>query len=202
LSEPETLPPVTAPSDEPLVVAAHPLIEVVAAYHRVGFRGAMPGAWLRAGVLEGLVSVAGGLPAGFGLAIFDAWRPPALQAELYEAAYADPGLPAGFVAPPSDDPTRPPPHLTGGAVDLTLTWEGRPLALGTGFDDFTPTAHTGAFEHIPGPVRGLRRLLYWTMRAAGFVVLDCEWWHFEFGTRRWAAITGGSPRYGATSSPP
>jgi D-alanyl-D-alanine dipeptidase len=39
------------------------------------------------------------------------------------------------------------------------------------------------------------------MRSGGFVVLHCEWWHFEFGTRRWAAITGNAPRYGAASLP-
>ena len=45
-------------------------------------------------------------------------------------------------------------------------------------------------------LRELRRLLYRTMHDAGFVVLHCEWWHFEFGTRRWAAIRSERPRYG------
>ena len=44
-------------------------------------------------------------------------------------------------------------------------------------------------------------LLYQSMRSAGFVVLHCEWWHFEFGTRRWAAITGNQPRYGPAHPP-
>jgi D-alanyl-D-alanine dipeptidase len=34
------------------------------------------------------------------------------------------------------------------------------------------------------------------MASKGFVVFDGEWWHFEYGTRRWAAITGGTPRFG------
>jgi len=34
------------------------------------------------------------------------------------------------------------------------------------------------------------------MRKAGFVVYDGEWWHFEFGTRRWAALTGSAPLFG------
>ncbi len=37
------------------------------------------------------------------------------------------------------------------------------------------------------------------LAAEGFVVFDGEWWHFEHGTRRWAAITGHPPRYGPAS---
>ena len=100
------------------------------------------------------------------------------------------------MAEPIADPRTPPPHLTGGTVDLTLTLDGTPLALGTGFDDFTPEAYTESLEQTPGASRELRRLLYRAMRDAGFVVLHCEWWHFEYGTRRWAAITGNHPLYG------
>ena len=128
---------------------------------------------------------------------FDGWRPLALQRELFDATYG-PGSTAGpgAVAPPSADPRTPPPHLTGGTVDLTLCWQGRPLALGTGFDEFSALAATAAFEAEPGPVRTLRRLLYWTLRRHGFVVLAEEWWHFEFGTRLWSTITGHPVRYG------
>jgi hypothetical protein len=72
------------------------------------------------------------LPRGFGLAVFDAWRPLAL-----------------FTA--EGDP---PPHLTGGAVDLTLSWQGTPLALGTGFDDFSSRAAADVFEKYQGYVGG------------------------------------------------
>jgi hypothetical protein len=43
-------------------------------------------------------------------------------------------------------------------------------------------------------------LLYWAMRDQGFIVIDCEWWHFEIGTRRWAALTGRTPWYGAADT--
>ncbi len=100
---------------------------------------------------------------------------------------------------PDPDPRRPPPHLTGATVDLTLSFAGTPLALGTGFDDFTARAHADALEDEPGVERDLRRLLLHAMHAAGFVVLDCEWWHFEHGTRYWAAITGHEPVHGPAS---
>lgn len=195
LHEPE-LPPVRHPVSEALVPVAHRRIRVLANYWHAGWEHARADCWLRAGAFARLVAAAETLPDRFGLAVFDAWRPLDLQAELYHAAYDHPGLPEGFVSPPDPDPTTPPPHLTGGTVDLTLTVDGQPLAPGAGFDDFTDAATADALEACPGIGRELRRLLYWTMRGSGFVVLHCEWWHFEYGTRRWAALTGQEPRYG------
>lgn len=185
--------------DEPLSTIEHERIRVVGAYREAGWTHAVDRVTLRSGVVDRLVRVADGLPSRWGLCVFDGWRPLELQAELYAAAYADPELPPGYLAPPSDDPARPPPHLSGGSVDCTLTLDGRALALGTPFDDFTPDAATEAFESVPGSARELRRLLYWSMREAGFVALTFEWWHFEYGTRRWAALTGRSPIYGAAA---
>lgn len=196
LVEPSPFPRVTEPSAEPLVEIAHPRIAVLDNYHRAGWHHARAGAWLRTSARDRLVAAADGLPDRWGLCVFDAWRPLSLQAELYDAAYADPGLPPGFVSEPDPDPASPPPHLTGGTVDISLTLDGIALGLGAGFDDFTDRARADALEAEPGADRELRRWLYWTMRSVGFVVLDCEWWHFEYGTRRWAAITGQRPLYG------
>jgi D-alanyl-D-alanine dipeptidase len=178
---------------------------VLGAYRNEGWPHTVQGAHLRASVVARVARVAGALPEPFGLAVFDAWRPLALQAALHDAAYADPDLPPGFVAEADPDPTTPPAHLTGGTVDLTLSFDGIPLALGTPFDDFRPPAHA---DHLEGPsplderqrvVRDLRRLLASGMAAEGFVILHCEWWHFEHGTRYWAAVTGGTPRFGPAS---
>jgi D-alanyl-D-alanine dipeptidase len=192
-------PPNPAGAGERLVTPEHRRIRLLAAYWHAGWRHAGPRVRVRAGVARRLGAVADALPDRFGLAIFDGWRPLALQREIFDVAYADASLPPGFVSPPSADPATPPPHPTGGAVDLTLTFDHEPLALGTAFDDFTAAAHAAAFEGAPGRVRELRRLLFWAMRAGGFVVLDCEWWHFEYGTRLWAALEGSPPRYGAAA---
>ncbi len=203
LDEPADAPsaPPARPDDEPLVPLEHRRIRTLGCYFHEGWAEAIPGTFARSGVAERLGRVADGLPDGFGLAVFDAWRPLPLQAELYEAAYGDDRLPPGFIAEPVEDPRTPPAHLTGGAVDLTLTWRGAPLALGTGFDDFSPDAHAAAFEDRPGTVRTLRRSLVAAMRRADFIVLDVEWWHFELGTRRWAAIRDRPCRYGPASVP-
>ena len=203
LHEPDTMPPAPPArvGDEPLVRPDHRRIRLLRPYFHEGWQHARPDTWIRAGVADRLGMVADALPDGFGLAIFDAWRPLALQAELFDAAYGDDRLPPGFIADPDPDPSTPPAHLTGGAVDLTLTWRSAPLALGTPFDDFTPRAAAAALESEPGPSRELRRLLVGAMRSAGFIVLDIEWWHFEWGTRRWAAIRDEPCRYGAASPP-
>lgn len=203
LIEPPSFPTVDNPSDEPLVALEHPGIVVLSNYHLAGWSAALDTTWLRASALQRLGTAADSLPDRFGLCVFDAWRPLPLQAELYESAYGDPGLPPGFVSVPDTDPLTPPPHLTGGTVDCSLTIDGIPLGLGAGFDDFTDRARADVLEIESGPNRELRRLLYWTMRRAGFSLLDCEWWHFEYGTRRWAALTGNDPIFGpATPAAP
>ena len=195
------LPLVTDPIEEPMVLVAHPRIRVLGNYWHAGWTHARPDCWLRTDAMDRLVAAAERLPERWGLAVYDAWRPLALQAELYEAAYADSSLPPGFIAPPVEDPQAPPPHLTGGAVDLTLTLDGTPLALGTDFDGFTDEAAATALEDVPGVDRELRRRLYWAMQAQGFVALTFEWWHFEYGTPRWAGVTGQPPFYGPATPP-
>ena len=106
-----------------------------------------------------------------------------------------------FVALPPPNPARPAPHATGGALDLTLCYRGRPLPMGTEFDDFTNLAQTAYFETngMAGEAeafRNTRRLLYNMMTAAGFVNYSEEWWHYSYGDRLWARTFGKTPIYG------
>jgi zinc D-Ala-D-Ala dipeptidase len=195
LTDPEPS-PVTSPSAEALVPIVHRRIRVLSNYFHAGWEHASVAMLLRESAMQRLTAVVDALPPRIGLAVFDAYRPLPLQAELYDAAYSDTRLPPGFVSEPVADPATPPPHLTGGTVDLSLTIDGIALALGTDFDGFTEDAETVFLENTPGPDRELRRFLVHRMRAEGFVALHCEWWHFEYGTRRWAAIKGLQPIYG------
>jgi zinc D-Ala-D-Ala dipeptidase len=184
--------------DEPLVEVGTGSISALGSYRRGGWQHGVPRQWVRQGVGRRLGRVSASLPRGYGLAVFDAWRPLELQQELFNAGPHEFRNGAAAVAPPSDDALRPPPHLTGGAIDLTLTRHGEPLMLGTGFDEFTGNTPTLAFEQRPGAIRDLRRLLYHSMHGHGFVVLHEEWWHFEYGTRLWSALTNHPVAYGAT----
>lgn len=199
---PGGLPPVTAPvarlgADEVRIVDdGTPLVPVrdlmtFRVYAHLPFTSLPPDAVLRADVLERLVRADATLPHGWSLCVLDAWRPLALQRELlafYETAHDAPVV--GFVADPDGD--VPPPHTTGGTVDLTLAWRGLPLALGTDFDAFTSDAAPAALERDGADprVRDARRLLASVMSDAGFVVNEHEWWHWEHGTHQWARVTG------------
>lgn len=190
------------PWDEPMIpVDWAPGVIDLAAYFRAGWTDACPVSYARRDVVDRLGRVAGRLGEGFGIAVYDAWRPMALQQAIFDAAYSDPSLPPGFVSPPSADPGTPPPHTTGGAVDVTLTWHEVPLRLGTKFDDFTERAALHAYETTPGRVRDLRRLLHRALAPEGFVPYLAEWWHLEHGTRTWAAFTNQPVRYGRTGLP-
>jgi D-alanyl-D-alanine dipeptidase len=172
---------------------------------------------LREGVVERLLSAQERLQRqepSWRLAIFDAWRPVAVQrfmvahatAEACRAQGLDPqgSGPAwdavrqevgGFWAPPSEDPATPPPHSTGAAVDLTLASAlGDPLEMGGAIDAIGPISHplhyANAAEADPsGPPAVWHRrrcLLAEAMAGAGFAQHPQEWWHFSFGDQLWA----------------
>lgn len=187
LVEPEVMAPITRDCGEVLVDVSSKFA-CIEAYRCAGWKNCRSGTHLREGVSHRLSNVESALPDSFGLVLFDGWRPLELQEELFDAAYRDATLPEGFLAPPSEDEKMPPPHVSGGTVDLTLSYCGIALELGTAFDSFTPLAATAAFESVDSPVRRLRRLLCEAMWAQDFVVYSGEWWHFEYGTSRWASI--------------
>lgn len=50
--------------------------------------------------------------------------------------------------------------------------------MGTGFDNFTDTAHH-SFTDLPESVLQNRLLLKSTMEQNGFKALETEWWHYS-----------------------
>ncbi len=159
------------------------------------------------------------------LAIFDAWRPIAVQAFMVRHAFRDAcrvrgldpdafGLPQQavaaevdrFWAPPSADPATPPPHSTGAAVDLTLAEAGgRPLAMGGAIDAIGAISEPDHYAAAaPGSEaadwHGRRCLLAAVMAAAGFAQHPNEWWHFSHGDQLWAwRCQEPRARYGAVA---
>ena len=216
------LPDLRAPGNwrvVPIEPVAEPLVEVSdigggvrddPRYYAMGLPGARRRNLLREGVAERLELVARSLPDGVSLLIWDGWRAFETQRALYDgwrddlrAAHPEwtqerlDRETARYVSVPSTDPTCPAPHVTGGAVDLTLAdGDGRPLELGTAFDAFVPEAGAAALEAVPGDARANRRLLFWAMAAQGFTAYVEEWWHFDFGDQYWGSIGGTSARYG------
>jgi D-alanyl-D-alanine dipeptidase len=107
---------------------------------------------------------------GFGLKIWDAYRPKAAHEQLWEY-WPD----NDYVASPAEGGSL---HTRGVAVDATLVnAKGREVKMPTDFDDFTPAA----MLHYTGPdpmIRRHLRILQGAMARAGFYGLRTEWWHF------------------------
>lgn len=98
-----------------------------------------------------------------------------------------------YVFPPSWDLQTPPPHITGGAIDLTLIdRDGNELDMGTKYAEFdNPLMYTNQ-RGVSKEQRENRILLVGSMARNGFVNYPGEWWHFSFGDREWVAYLGKS----------
>jgi D-alanyl-D-alanine dipeptidase len=129
-------------------------------------------ALLRAGVAQRLVVAQKYLKAkGYGLKIWDAYRPAATQQQLWHATHN-----RSFVADPTGGVGSM--HTRGAAVDATLVDSaGNEVAMPTDFDNFTPAAMI-AYQGGDPVVRSNLRLLQKAMAHAGFYGLRTEWWHF------------------------
>jgi len=104
------------------------------------------------------------------LKIWDAYRPYSVTKKMWELIKDE-----RYVA----DPKKGSGHNRGIAVDLTIIDRKtrKELDMGTGFDNFTDTAHQD-FKNLPGEILDNRTLLKTTMEKFGFVALETEWWHF------------------------
>lgn len=147
------------------------------------------------------------LDPGLELIIFDAYRPLPVQQFMVEYSLSLPGATPEAVAeiwaPPNPDPTAPPPHSTGAAVDLSLARrQGEVLEMGGAIDALGPVSLPDHFAAAdPGSAEGLwhrrRCSLAAVMGRAGFVRHPGEWWHFSWGDQLWAWQTGHlQARYG------
>lgn len=183
-------------------------------YPALGLKTAVKECLVREEVFEMLEKAQSNLPDGYKLRIWDAWRPFALQQELYDT-YAkvliknlkiedkpfdeQQQIVSMYVSIPVSNSMLPPLHATGGAVDVTLVdEEGNELDMGTEFDEFSETTTTDYYEYA-GPncrqIRDNRRMLYNAMIGAGFTNLPSEWWHYEYGNRVWAYYTNQPALY-------
>lgn len=108
---------------------------------------------------------------GYGLKVWDAWRPPEVQLSLF-----DHGGYTGMFTDPRIMWSR---HCSGTAVDVTLVDDrGKELRMPTGFDTGGRAAHY-VYTGDDKKVREHMRLLQIAMTNAGFSILDNEWWHFD-----------------------
>ncbi|MFN8251497.1 MAG: M15 family metallopeptidase [Ferruginibacter sp.] len=127
--------------------------------------------WLRKPAADSLRVIQQELKkSGLGLKIFDAYRPYSVTEKMWEPVQDD-----RYAA----DPKKGSGHNRGVAVDLTIVnlKTKEELDMGTGFDNFSDTAHH-AFTSLPEAVLQNRLLLKNIMEQHGFKALDTEWWHY------------------------
>jgi D-alanyl-D-alanine dipeptidase len=113
---------------------------------------------------------------GFGLTIFDAYRPWRVTKALWDAT--PPGSKKNYVA----NPKKGSKHNRGCAVDLTLhkLATAQLIEMPSGYDEFTARAHR-SFTGASAEALAHRDLLEQLMEANGYRGASNEWWHFDFG---------------------
>jgi len=112
---------------------------------------------------------------GFGLTIYDAYRPWRITKKLWDATPVGPKK--EYVA----NPKRGSKHNRGCAVDLTLhdLQTGKLVEMPTEFDDFSEKAHRDYMNASAAAISNRARLARY-LEAEGFLGLSNEWWHFDF----------------------
>ncbi|MFJ5763831.1 M15 family metallopeptidase [Lysinibacillus sp. NPDC093210] len=155
------------------------------------------------------------LPENYSFILYDGYRPFQVQQFLFshfseriqhqhpnftkEAVFKET---LKYVAYPSEGQEHLVPHVTGGAIDLTLGDDkGNALDFGTAFDEISEKSATRYFELHSDENREAcvhRRLLYNCMTAVGFTNYAEEWWHYDFHNIAWARRGNAKEaRYGA-----
>jgi D-alanyl-D-alanine dipeptidase len=109
--------------------------------------------------------------AGYYIKIFDAYRPYSVTVDFWELIHDE-----RYVANPKNGSG----HNKGISIDLTLinAKTGAELNMGTGFDNFSDTAHH-SFQQLPIEIINNRKILKTTMEKQGFIALETEWWHYS-----------------------
>ncbi len=204
-------PLVPLPSDRLARFDPHPYASLGAPY------GDRDPFWLRQGVCDRLLAAQTHLDRthpGWRLLIFDALRPLAVQQFMVDYTFGQLVQQRGwdgdrltpeqrqavytevheFWAMPDANPATPPPHSTGGAIDLTLLdAAGQVVDMGGAIDEISPRSHP---DHYATPTDARSRqfhqhrtILVNAMTHAGFRQHPQEWWHFSYGDQLWAWLS-------------
>ena len=204
-------PLIPVPQDSLCVTQPHPYESLGAPY------GNQSPFWVRQAVCDRLLMAQSYLQQhhpGWKILIFDAFRPLAVQQFMVDYTFAQMVQQQGLVleqltaaqraevyaqvyefwALPDPDPTCPPPHSTGGAVDVTLVdrteqW----VEMGSAIDEISPRSYPNYFAtsqlEAEQAFHQQREVLNQVMTEAGFMRHPNEWWHFCYGDQLWAWLS-------------
>ena len=182
--------------EEPLVDFSAPPYALPLERMRFDYRRELYG---RRGLVERLKRAHEQLGAeGYGLLILECWRPPFIQRRMFLAAEAQlrermPDLSSEELrtmterySAPMDDEV-PPPHTTGGAVDLWLSGpDGRPADLHSPYDWMDHEGFAFDAPALSPEARAHRDRLGAALNAEGLTNYTSEYWHWSWGDQGWA----------------
>lgn len=151
-------------------------------------------------------------PKGMRIAIVEGWRPPHIQARMYRSTWnrlkeqhpewSDTHLRRvanRFTAPVNR--RVPPPHTTGGAIDILLAdaATGEILDHHSPYDSLDHTCFPTAAPSLSEAAQETRAQMAEVMAAVGITNYPSEYWHWSYGDQGWA-YRGGEPHalYGIT----
>ena len=157
--------------------------------------------FVRETVAHKLKTVQNQLPENMNLVLTSGVRPLSIQKEIFDsflAKYKDEHPDwtdkkareetREIVSPPEESP----PHSTGGAIDLNISKNGKPLDMGCEIPMEIDTKNPDISKfptmtkNITKKQKENRKLLINIMTKNGFVNLESEWWHWSYGDRYWA----------------
>ena len=170
--------------------------------------------YLREGVVSRLVRANNYLQTiynDYSLILYDSWRPIEVQSYMFYLAFESECKKRGlkiqsndinsypeiikevekFWAYPSFDDSRPPPHSTGGAIDLAIAdSSGKLIDMGCEIDNMDSSASPEFYKNRNSKESKMwderRNLLKRVMLKFEFVQHPNEWWHFSYGDQLWA----------------
>lgn len=196
----------------PIVENHEPLVKMMPIENRLFIRpsyfeqqipNSLNAIYLRQQAADRLLQALSTLPKDYSFILYDGFRPLQVQTFLFKQIQvaiqkSNPKWTLEqikvetlkYVAFPSIEEGHPVPHLTGGAIDLTLgDSNGNARDLGTAFDETNYKSATAYFEDNPSEndiAFKNRRILFHSMNEAGFYNYEEEWWHYDYGNVTWA----------------
>lgn len=170
--------------------------------------------YARESVARMLARAADALPTGYHLAVLEGWRPLYIQRRMYKTSWerfkamhpdwSDLALKRvvnRFTAP--IDARVPPPHSTGGALDLGLLDDaGQELDLISPFDRRDRRCYLMDAPGLSPEASLHRRILSDALLEGGLTNYPSEFWHWSYGDQGWAYRTGAEFALYDTTQPP
>lgn len=147
------------------------------------------------------------LKKGYRIQIIEGWRPPFIQRRMYAAIWNQlkarhpdwsetrlRRLVNQFSAPMNS--RVPPPHTTGGAVDVALYHlDGTPADMQAPYDGTDPKGFVRDAPLLGETARRNRAVLAEAMLPTGLTNYPSEFWHWSYGDQGWAYRGGHEYAY-------